>query len=212
MGQNKDTYKTDSTIKLIRDIWHLIEGRRTRFFVASFFELVSNLAWLYPAYALALVVNFLTNYSAGQPLTELKWIAILWIIASVVHYCGREIAYYIGFQLSERTSLDAQFRTMDHLLLLDLTWHEKENSGKKLKRIQKGGEGIDTVIRIWFDHIIQIVVNFLGNSNRCEFLRYGFHNRHIRFSSCRMDTGVSCNLLHHILLLHQVRRKFGSHC
>jgi ABC-type multidrug transport system fused ATPase/permease subunit len=51
---------------------------------------------------------------------------------------------------------------MDHLLLLDLTWHEKENSGKKLKRIQKGGEGIDTVIRIWFDHIIQIVVNFLG--------------------------------------------------
>lgn len=162
MGKNQEEHKADSTMKLISNIWYLIKGRRTRFFIATFFELISNIAWLYPAYALSLIVNFLANYSPGQPVAELKWIALIWIAASIIHYGGKELAYYLGFQISERTALDAQLRTIKHLLLLDLAWHEKESSGKKLKRVQKGGEGIDEVIRIWFNHFIRIIVNFFG--------------------------------------------------
>lgn len=155
-------YRSDSTIVLIKDIWQLLDGRKLRFFLATILELISNLAWLYPAYALAMIVNFLTGYTQGQSLTFVWTILFFWIIASILHYGLREIAFYIGFQLSERASLDFQLKTLDHMMMLDLSWHEKENSGNKLKRIQKGGNGIDMILRIWFNNLIQIAVNFVG--------------------------------------------------
>jgi len=156
-------YKSDySTVALVRDVLALIHPYRWKFWSATFLRFTSDLVWLYPAYALAFIVTFLTEYSPGDSLEPLLWIIGLWIIASIWHYVTEELSNYIGYKVSERTGLDAQLNTMEHMLLLDLSWHERENSGNKLKRIQKGGADINYVLRIWLDNIIQIAVSLVG--------------------------------------------------
>ena len=56
--------------------------------------------------------------------------------------------------MAERIVLDAYIKTINQMFKLDLVWHTKLNSGNKLKKNQKGADGFDKVIRIWFNIII----------------------------------------------------------
>lgn len=85
-----------------------------------------------------------------------------WASINTIRHISRYLGKYYGYQVSEHTSLDAQKRTIQHFFALDIAWHEKENSGNKLKRIQKGGDALDRVIKMWINNFIEIVVNFFG--------------------------------------------------
>ncbi len=149
-------------LRAMKDLWILIKGHRARFVVATVLELSSSIIWLYPAYALSTLVNFLSTYQPGMPLDRLLFIIVLWVGASVWHYVSEQLAQYLAYNLAEKSALDAQLKAMAHLLRLDLTWHEKENSGNKLKRIQRGGEGINRIVRIWIDNALSAFVYFFG--------------------------------------------------
>ncbi len=147
---------------LLRLVGTLIKPYRRRFIVVTILRLAGDIAWLYPAVAMASIVNFFQSYQLGQSIGPVWIIIMLWTSASVIRYGGITLAKYWGFQLSERVSLDAQLMTMRHMFALDISWHEKENSGNKLKRIQRGGESLDRLIRIWIGNVIEITVNFFG--------------------------------------------------
>ena len=151
-----------SYLTLIRDIAEIFRPYRWRFWLATFLRATSDVAWLYPGYAMAAVVNFFSRYDAGDPLSGLWNIIYTWIAVSVYHYGAHHVAKFFGYQLGEKISLDGQLRTVRHLFALDITWHEKENAGNKLKRLQKGGDGLDRIMRIWITNLIEIFVFFVG--------------------------------------------------
>jgi ABC-type multidrug transport system fused ATPase/permease subunit len=64
--------------------------------------------------------------------------------------------------VSKRVALDAHIKTINQMFKLDLVWHTKLNSGNKLKKVQKGAEGFEKVIRTWFNVIIEVFVNIIG--------------------------------------------------
>lgn len=64
--------------------------------------------------------------------------------------------------MAELICLEAQLKTLQHLFLLDLAWHEKENSGNKMKRLQKGGDGLQLIVRMWINTFIEVGVQFVG--------------------------------------------------
>jgi len=151
-----------STWQLLKDIGGYLRPYRWKFTAASFLRLSSDLAGLYPAYALASIVTFLSHYVLGASLRYLWIIFILWMAAEIWKNAGRQLAKYFGYQVSERVSLDAQLLTIKRLFLIDTAWHEKENTGNKLKRAQKGGYGLDRILRMWIGNYIEIGVNFAG--------------------------------------------------
>lgn len=159
--------KKDNTIKysnwsLIKDLWGYIRPYKGRFILASLLRLSGDIANLYPAIALASIVTFFTTYNPGGSLNYF-WLVLGWWAASTL---WRTIAMYSGkniaFKISERSALDAQLKAVKRLFLLDISWHEKENAGNKLKKIQRGSTGIDRIIRMWMNNYIEIVVNFVG--------------------------------------------------
>lgn len=151
-----------SSWQLIKDTWGQLKNYNGRFWLATFFRLSSDLVWLYPAYALAEVVNLLTNSPTRESLSAFWSVMVLWIGASVWHYLGNHLAKYFGGQVSEGVALDSQLKTIKHLFMLDPSWHDKENAGNKIKRIQKGAEGLSKMIHIWIANIIEIGVSFVG--------------------------------------------------
>lgn len=148
--------------QLVKDIFVLLKPYRWRFIVASVLRLAGDLAWLYPAYALAAVVSFLTQYQVGQSLSPVWWLLGLWVVATVVRSKSQFFSKYIGYQLAEKVSIDSTLRTMAHLFRLDMRWHERENAGNKMKRIQNAGDSLSKILRMWFDSIIEIAVNLVA--------------------------------------------------
>lgn len=62
----------------------------------------------------------------------------------------------------EKASLDVERESLRYMSLLDISWHEKDNAGNKVKCIQRGGDGVSTLLRIYIINVIDIVVNFVG--------------------------------------------------
>ena len=83
-------------------------------------------------------------------------------MAVIVRYVGTYYAKSAMFKVGEKADLDSQLKSLKHLMLLDMTWHEKESAGSKYKRIDRGSTSIDRILRIWINNIIEIVINLIG--------------------------------------------------
>jgi ABC-type multidrug transport system fused ATPase/permease subunit len=151
-----------STPALIRDIGSYVRPYRRRFIVGSLLRFLGDLINLYPAIALASIVNFFTTYKAGDSLNYFFAVLGLWAAAAIWRTFAAYSGKYIIYQIAEKTSLDAQLKVIKHIFALDIAWHEKENAGNKLKKIQKGSSGLDRIIRLWVNNYIEISVNFVG--------------------------------------------------
>ncbi len=160
----------------------LLQPYRAKFLAATLLRVISDLSRLYPTYAFAEIISALSKNSTDPELLRtLWWLLGLSAIAYLSHVLCRESAKYLSFQISERVGLDAQVRTLRHLFRLDLLWHERENSGNKLKRMQKGGESLNQILRIFITNLIEVAVNFVGITiivaffdTKISFLLFGF--------------------------------------
>jgi len=141
---------------------HFLKPYSKRLVLASCAQFISSVVLLYTAYAFAELVNFINTYESGDSLRSVYVLLTLWglslILRQIFVYYARINTYAIG----ERAGNDIEVYALKHLSSLDISWHEKENAGNKLKRIQHGGSGIRELTRIWVLYIIDIVVNFVG--------------------------------------------------
>lgn len=141
-----------SSWQLAKDILELIKPYRGRFWFASLIRMLGDLAWLYPAFAFASIVTFLTEYRPGESFRTL-WIVLgLWLAATVVRSLSQFFSKFLGYRVAERLSIDSTLKTVRHLFRLDMAWHERENSGNKIKRIQNAGDGFNKILRLWFNN------------------------------------------------------------
>lgn len=147
---------------MIKDTWSYVKPYKGRFFVASFSRIMGDLAWLYPPYALAIIIDFLSAYSPKSDLSTLYLVFGLTIITVAVRYLGMYTSKTIMFGLAESVCLDAQAKLTRHIMMADMSWHEREGSGGKFKKIDRGAEAINKVLRIWVNNIIEIVINLFG--------------------------------------------------
>ena len=148
--------------QLIKDIWRYITPYRKDFYLSTALKVLIDLVWLYPPYATALIINFFSDYTPGESLKTIYIILALSLLVVVIRFVGMYYCKTWAFQLSERTALDVQNMTMRHLVALDISWHEKENTGTKFKRLERGAVSIHNILRLWINHITGIFVNLVG--------------------------------------------------
>ncbi len=153
---------TNSTISLIRNLYRLLKPYRGKFVFASFLKIIGELAWLYPTYALAAIITFFASYQIGESLTPFWSIMAVFVIVTIVHVVATYYANFFGYPIAEKSAIDAKLQTIKHMFTLDIEWHEKENTGNKVKRIDRGGEGVNQIIRLWFGPFLEIAVGLIG--------------------------------------------------
>lgn len=154
--------KNYTTTQLLKDVWHFLSPYKGKVIVATISRLVADLVWLYPAWAFATIVAFCAYWRAGDSLTTLWWLFGGWAGAIVIRITGQYISRKQGFVAGERAVLDAKLSAMKQLCALDMSWHENENAGNKMKRIDRGSEAIDKLMRLWINSAIEVMVSFIG--------------------------------------------------
>ncbi len=141
-------------------LWQYIRPYKIKFFFAVFCRLTSDIAQLYPIWALGQIVSLLTQ-GFTSPFPFLM-ILIGWLFTVVYQGIVREGAKFFGFQVAEQSSLDFLNDCLEHIFLLDFAWQEKENSGNKMKRIDKAKDAMNDLIRQFFVVLIEVSVNTGG--------------------------------------------------
>ena len=158
--------KTDITppsfLVLLRIMGRYLRPYRFRFLLGTALRLSSDLVYLFTTYALAKATVLLGYYAIGGSLQNFWFYFVAWVVSHTYVTAVRQIAKYLCYYVSERVNLDSQAAAFHRLAAIDISWHEKENTGNKLKRAQNGAEGLRRLIRIWVDNLVEITVNFLG--------------------------------------------------
>lgn len=149
-----------SSGQVIKDILELVKPYKGRFILATLTRFAESIISLYPTFAFASIVTFFSRYTPGESLAPVKWLLGLWFAAVIARSLCR-LSVKMGFQLAERVKMDSTLEGIQHLFRLDMAWHERENSGNKIKRINNGSEGYWKMTRIWFNAIIEIIVNLV---------------------------------------------------
>lgn len=145
----------------IRDLARYIKPYKQRFWIGVFFRFTSDLTRLVPVWAISAIV---TQLSATGSMESGQVMHIFWIWAGSAAYFSwaHNLSKYFGYQVAEKASLDLYKDAIGHVFRLDLSWQEKENSGTKLKKIDKGLDGINIAVRRIFDVFIEVLVNAVG--------------------------------------------------
>ena len=115
---------------LVKDIWHHAGKKRKYLVMGTIFRGTADLAGLYPAYALGVVVTSLTNNTFGlhKLFLLLTFAGIAYIIRPVGQYYAKKLIYYTG----QAIYLDIEKHMVNVLISKDSAWHEKESSGVKI--------------------------------------------------------------------------------
>lgn len=149
-------------LELSKEFLRFINPYKWRFILGSIFRLVGDIAWLYNAYATATIVTFVAKYHSGVSLDPLSHVFILWTCVIIVRHTFMFIAKYLCLGVGQNAALDIEAAALRHLSSLDIAWHERENAGSKIKRLQRGAKGAEDFTRAWVINIIEIAVNLIG--------------------------------------------------
>ena len=155
----KETY---STVALIRNLHNFVRPHKGKFILATILRVIGEVVWLYPVYALASITTFFASYQTGDSLTPFWNTMTIFFVVAIVYFVSRYFAFYIGFPLAEKLGIEARFKTIKHMFSLDIEWHEKESTGNKVKRIDRGGDAVHQLVRMWFGPIISIMIGLVG--------------------------------------------------
>lgn len=149
--------------QLVARLRGLVRPKRVRFWIAIVLRLSSDIVYLYTSYAFAKVVTFFSTANLATVTLRPFWIIMgIWAVTQMYSFCIRHFSRYLMYTIGTEASMTSQLSAFQHLSQLDIAWHEHENTGNKLKRIQTGGEGYNRLVRILIDNVIEIVVNFIG--------------------------------------------------
>ncbi len=148
--------------KLFKQYARFIKPYRKQFILGSIIRAVGDLSWLYYAYAFAEIVTFVSKYHRGDSITPLYHVFIIWGIVVIVRQVCIFIGKFLCLGVGQNATLDIEAAALKHLSLLDISWHEKENAGSKIKKIQRGAEGMSSLVAVWVINIIEITINLVG--------------------------------------------------
>ncbi len=143
-----------SLSQLIKILWHYVRPNAWAFFASSFFRLIGELAFTTNPYLYAIMI---TQISRGAPLSSIYIYFGLWGVSSIVRLGGQRSGRLIGNRLRERAAINAELDGLDQLTKWPLVAHEAEDTGNKIKRVQRGAEGVKSILGLWQDHWIAVV-------------------------------------------------------
>lgn len=155
---------TISNKKIAHLLWSLVRSHKLMLLLGTLVRISSDIAALVVPTLISGIITFASGYAAGGPLDTFWWFISLMVGLLIYRFVFMNISKTILFSLGEQLAVDLQLRGMHHLMQLDLQWHEKENTGNKLKKVGRAGEGVDRMFRLYEGVFIEGVINIFAIS------------------------------------------------
>ncbi len=148
--------------RIFKFFWQFVGQYKWKFFLGSIFVFIASVVGLYQGYAFSQIVDILSRGTDSESFRAILIILATWLLTTTSRQLFGFFSKYINFNVAEKAAIDAEIYSMKHMSLLDMSWHERENTGNKLKKIDRGARGINDITRLWTNDVISMVVTFFG--------------------------------------------------
>jgi ABC-type multidrug transport system fused ATPase/permease subunit len=148
--------------RFIKDYWMFLDRRKSKF---VFYSGIVSLSFVIPfitAFLLGKIVDFFVDYPQGGNLNLFYIyalsIAFLGAFQVWVRFFGKRGLTTLGADIRKDVRIEAMSKLMD----LELKWHDKEDTGSKIQKINKGADDIHNGISYFTDAGIPIFIGIFG--------------------------------------------------
>jgi ABC-type multidrug transport system fused ATPase/permease subunit len=139
--------------KFVKQLWFLLKPSRRKIYWLVFWAVLVEILHLIGPYILKIIIDLILEFKAE----DIQTIS-LWIVAMFV---ANQIASFFGY-IKDRKSLEIVADTdyylandaQNKMVCLDLAYHEKENTGNKIVKIDRGIDRIRELLLSLFWEII----------------------------------------------------------
>jgi len=141
--------------KFIKQFWFLLKPSKKKIFWLVFLVIIAEAIHLIGPYILKIVIDLILEFQESDLKTIIFWIALMFLVnqfASLVTYVTDKKALGIVTDADYYLANDAQRKMVE----LSLAYHEKENTGNKIVKIQRGIDRIRDLLLSLFWEIIPI--------------------------------------------------------
>lgn len=154
--------RTYTTRQMIRDIWSYIRPYKWKFIFGSAIRGSGDIVAIFAPLVLGNLVTFVSAYQQGTDVSPIYGMFAFLVFAYFYNIAVIDIGKMFVFPIAEQISLDAQLRALKHLFALDSLWQEKENSGNKLKRISRGGDSLQQIVRVYMELVVDSTISLIS--------------------------------------------------
>lgn len=124
------------------DMWGFLEGSRLRYGFFVGLRALSELSPFAIAFLLGMIIDFFTVYESGQSLTSFYYyvgiIAFLGVTQVLIRVYTKMQCSIVGAKTRRKVREISMSRLMD----LELEWHEREDTGSKMERLNRGSSQV----------------------------------------------------------------------
>ncbi len=171
MKMKKEEY---SWKQYISDYWALLKGRRTKFLFFTLLMVFASSFSFVIAFLLGKIIDFFIGYGSGESLTLFYYyvfgIAFFGAFAIWLRFFAKVRLKLIGGTIRKESRITAMSKMME----LELKWHEKEETGSKIQKINQGGEGIYSSLTSFMNDGIAILTGIIGSLLLFIFLDFRY--------------------------------------
>ena len=159
MGANSST-NDYSWKRFIKDLWIFFKKFRGEFIFYSILLALSFALNLVPPLILAKIIDFFTkSYTTITPFYHLLLILLgVSILATILRHISK---YSLGV-FNYKVQKYAKVKVFERMVQNDLTWHENQNTGEKMQKLNDGKIAIRNFMSFYTNRGIQIIVNLIG--------------------------------------------------
>ena len=158
--QTKDNNPEFSYRDLLKASLYFLRGYKWQFIFFNVLLLIGRAANWIDVYYIGEIINFFTAYEQGQSLDKLyQYIAIIGIngvITGIIYlWANNRLA-----KIEIKTIYQNKKEALQKLVKFDLGWHQKENSGNKIQKLNKGLNSLEQLLRILRFQLFWYVFSF----------------------------------------------------
>ncbi len=137
-------------------------GKRKKAYLFFSFILILILGFgAIPPLIMGMVVDYFTSYTKGDPLQPFYLLVLIGsVLTSIAAYLRLRIKQSMG-DIQSEVSYDIRVKGFDRLLDLSLAWHDKELTGNKYQRLQKGISDLWTISYFFSNTMYPTVINLI---------------------------------------------------
>ena len=149
-------------LNLFQSLWMFLQDQKKSYVFWNSINFFSHSNSLIVPYVVGLIINFFTNYTKGDDLTKFYIYCIIITVSSGLTSFMRLVAKKRISGIAIHTKYLIRIIGFEKLLNFSLKWHEKENTGNKIERIDKVAEGIRKLIQLFNQKLLSFLLTFLG--------------------------------------------------
>lgn len=159
---------------MIKSLFFLLGNKKKKYLVLTSILILILLYDVVPALIVGNIVDFFTTYTKGQTLAPFYeytgLLGISWAIVSLIRLSTKRRLSLLQSEVHYETRV----KGFERLLDFSIKWHDNENTGNKVQKIQNGTDAVRDLQKLLNGDIFPKLTQIIGVLVVLSFLRLSF--------------------------------------